>query len=158
MRIAVERIYAVGRVAEPLTKRVVELAKAIHQGQPSDPATELGAMVFPAQVDHVERLVERARAAGAKVETGGARLAGPGRFFPPTVLTHVSQDMDVIREEAFGPVLPIVPVASEDEAVRLANDSTLGLNAYVFSGSNSRGRAVAERVRAAIEERIARVQ
>jgi succinate-semialdehyde dehydrogenase/glutarate-semialdehyde dehydrogenase len=146
--IAVERIYAVGSIAEPLTRRLVELSKEIKQGSPEDPATDLGAMVFPAQLDHVERLVQKAREKGATVETGGERAKGPGRFFPPTILTGVRQDMEIVKEEAFGPVLPIVRVATEDEAVRLANDSSLGLNAYVFAGSNGRGRRVAERVRA----------
>jgi succinate-semialdehyde dehydrogenase/glutarate-semialdehyde dehydrogenase len=143
--IAVERVYAVGATAEPLTRRLVELTKTLKQG--ADGA-DVGAMVFPAQVDHVERLVAKAKEAGAHVETGGARAEGPGRFFQPTILTDVRQDMDVIKEEAFGPVLPIVKVKDADEAVALANDSTLGLNAYVFAGSNRRGVEVAKRVRA----------
>jgi succinate-semialdehyde dehydrogenase/glutarate-semialdehyde dehydrogenase len=143
--IAVERVYAVGSIAEPLARRLVELTKELRQG---DASADIGAMVFPAQVDHVERLVAQAKEAGARVETGGARAAGPGRFFEPTILTNVRQDMDVIREEAFGPVLPIVRVADTEEAVRLANDSTLGLNAYVFAPSNRKGVEVAKRVRA----------
>ena len=144
--IAVERVYAVGAIAEPLTRRLVELAKELKQG--AEKGDDVGAMVFPAQVDHVERLVQKARESGAKVELGGARRPGPGRFFAPTILTGVTQEMDIIKEEAFGPVLPIVKVADADEAVRLANDSTLGLNAYVFAGSNRKGVEVAERVRA----------
>jgi succinate-semialdehyde dehydrogenase/glutarate-semialdehyde dehydrogenase len=146
--IAVERVYAVGKVAEPLTRRIIELTKELRQGDGTKPANDVGAMVFPAQLEHVESVVKKALASGARLETGGARATGPGRFFAPTILTDVRQDMDVIREETFGPVLPIVRVASEDEAVALANDSTLGLNAYVFSGSNRHGEAVARRVRA----------
>ncbi len=148
--IAVERVYAVGSIAEPLTRRLIELTKELKQGAEgkADGPIDVGAMVFPAQVDHVERLVTKAKESGAKVETGGARAEGPGRFFAPTILTNVRQDMEVIREETFGPVLPILRAADADEAVRLANDSSLGLNAYVFAGSNRRGMEVAQRVRA----------
>lgn len=145
--IAVERVYAVGKIAEPLTRRLIELTKELKQGDGAG-AVDVGAMVFPAQVDHVERLVAQAKASGARVETGGVRAEGPGRFFVPTVLTDVRQDMEIIREETFGPVLPIIRAADSEEALRLANDSTLGLNAYVFSGSTRRGMEVARRVRA----------
>ena len=105
-------------------------------------------MAWDRQVDNVEKLVDAAVAAGAKVETGGKRKPGPGLFFEPTVLTSCRQDMDVMRKEIFGPVIPIMKVETEDEAVRLANDSKLGLLAYVFTRDRERGRRLAERIEA----------
>jgi len=96
----------------------------------------------------VERLVDAAVASGAKVEIGGKRKPGPGQFFEPTVLTRCTQDMDVMRKEIFGPVIPIMRVKDEEEAVRLANDSHLGLLAYVFTRDRERGKRLAERIEA----------
>ena len=146
--IGVERVYAVGRAAGPLAQKLAEKARNIRMGDPEDAATEFGAMVFPPQVETVRRQVEAAREAGAEVLAGGTAHAGPGRFYPPTVLSGCRQDMEVMREETFGPVLPVMQVASVEEAVELANDSHLGLNAYVFAGSVDEGRRIAERVRA----------
>jgi acyl-CoA reductase-like NAD-dependent aldehyde dehydrogenase len=146
--IGVERVYAVGRAAQPLAEKLAEKARAIRVGNPADVATEFGAMVFPPQLETVRRQVEAARDAGAQVLAGGAPHPGPGRFYPPTVLAGCRQDMEVMREETFGPVLPVMQVASVEEAVALANDSHLGLNAYVFAGSVEEGRRIAERVRA----------
>jgi succinate-semialdehyde dehydrogenase/glutarate-semialdehyde dehydrogenase len=103
-------------------------------------------MTWDRQVDHVEQLVRSAVQAGAVVEVGGARRPGPGLFFEPTVLSHVTQGMDVMRREIFGPVLPIMKVTSEDEAVQLANDSHLGLMAYVFTRDRGKGQRLAERL------------
>jgi acyl-CoA reductase-like NAD-dependent aldehyde dehydrogenase len=105
-------------------------------------------MAWEQQVVTVERLVESAVAAGAKVEVGGKRRPGPGLFFEPTVLTGCTQDMDVMRKEIFGPVIPVMRVRDEDEAVRLANDSHLGLLAYVFTRDRARGKRLAERIEA----------
>src|SRR2546429_7328157 len=105
-------------------------------------------MAWDQQVASVEKLVNSAVAAGAKVEIGGHRGGGPGLFFEPTVLTGCTQDMDVMRKEIFGPVIPIMRVADEDEAVRLANDSQLGLLAYVFTRDRDKGKRLAERIEA----------
>jgi succinate-semialdehyde dehydrogenase/glutarate-semialdehyde dehydrogenase len=96
----------------------------------------------------VRSQVEAARAAGARVLSGGEPHPGPGRFYPPTVLSECTQAMEVMREESFGPVLPVMRVDSVQEAVELANQSHLGLNAYVFAGSAQEGRRIAERIRA----------
>jgi len=87
-------------------------------------------------------------AEGARIEVGGGRLEGPGLFYQPTVLTRVRQDMAVMRREIFGPVLPIMRVATEAEALQLANDSALGLLAYVFTKDRDKGKRLAERIRA----------
>jgi succinate-semialdehyde dehydrogenase/glutarate-semialdehyde dehydrogenase len=85
---------------------------------------------------------------GAELVAGGKRSEGPGQFFPPTVLANCNHTMTVMREEIFGPIVAIQKVASDEEAVRLANDSHLGLNAYVFTRDRAKGRRVAERIEA----------
>jgi acyl-CoA reductase-like NAD-dependent aldehyde dehydrogenase len=96
-------------------------------------------MTFPPQVEVVERHVADAVDKGATVLTGGERLDRPGYWFPPTVLTGVDHTMDIMRDETFGPVLPIMAVDSDDEALRLANDSPYGLNSSVWTRDERRG-------------------
>ncbi|HEY5922849.1 MAG TPA: aldehyde dehydrogenase family protein [Kofleriaceae bacterium] len=146
---SVERVYAVDGIHDALVERVVRLAKELRQGDASAVQdVDMGAMTWDAQVANVEKLVDAAVAAGATLETGGKRRPGPGLFFEPTVLTGCKQDMDVMRKEIFGPVIPIMRVQTEDEAVRLANDSHLGLLAYVFTRDRERGKRLAERIEA----------
>jgi succinate-semialdehyde dehydrogenase/glutarate-semialdehyde dehydrogenase len=145
---SVERVYAHEAIHDELVDRVVTLTRSLRQGDASVGEVDVGAMAWDRQVDIVEKLVDSAVKAGAVVEVGGKRGSGPGLFFEPTVLTSVRQDMDVVKKEIFGPVMPIVKVNSEDEAIRLANDSHLGLNAYVFSQDAARARSLAERIEA----------
>jgi acyl-CoA reductase-like NAD-dependent aldehyde dehydrogenase len=146
---SVERVYAVDAIHDELVGRVVELARGLRQGDASSSDdVDIGAMAWDQQVATVERLVGSAVAAGARVECGGARAPGPGQFFQPTVLTGCRQDMDVMRKEIFGPVIPIMRVPDEDVAVQLANDSHLGLLAYVFTRDRERGKRLAERIEA----------
>ncbi|HEY1557158.1 MAG TPA: aldehyde dehydrogenase family protein [Kofleriaceae bacterium] len=145
---SVERVYAVDSIHDALVDRVVAETQRLRQGDPSTPDVDIGAMAWDQQVAHVEKLVAQAVAAGAEVRTGGHRRPGAGQFFEPTVLVNCKQDMDVMRKETFGPVIPIARVADEDEAVRLANDSHLGLLAYVFTRDRVRGKQLAERVEA----------
>ncbi|TGV46634.1 aldehyde dehydrogenase family protein, partial [bacterium M00.F.Ca.ET.141.01.1.1] len=85
-------------------------------------------------VEKVDRLLKDAVARGARIETGGKPGSGEGFFYPPTVLADVSPDSDIAKEEIFGPVAAVTPFDTEDEAVRLANDTEYGLVSYVFSG------------------------
>src|SRR5690606_3554052 len=119
---SVERVYVDRRIAEQFTEKVVALTRTLRQGDAGEGEIDVGAMTMPAQMQTVARHVEDAIARGAIARTGGLPQAiGNGRFFPPTVLTNVTQEMTVMREETFGPVLPILPFDSEEEAVRLAN-------------------------------------
>lgn len=147
---SVERVYAVASIHDQLVERIVRETKQLRQGDASSSLqdVDVGAMAWDRQVDNVEKLVDAAVGQGAHVETGGKRKPAPGLFFEPTVLTSCRQDMDVMRKEIFGPVIPIMKVESEDEAVRLANDSNLGLLAYVFTRDRERGRRLAERIEA----------
>lgn len=146
---SVERVYAVDAIHDALVARVTELARGLRQGDASAGAeVDVGAMAWDRQVANVERLVAAAVADGARIEAGGARVPGPGLFFQPTVLSGCRQDMAVMREEIFGPVIPIMRVADEDTAVQLANNSHLGLLAYVFTRDRERGKRLAERIAA----------
>ena len=145
---SVERVYAVGEIHDALVERLVAEARALRQGDPSGGDVDVGAMAWDRQVANVEKLVEQAVASGAKVACGGRRGPGPGLFYEPTVLIGCTQDMDVMRKETFGPVVPVMRVADDDEAVRLANDSHLGLLAYVFTRDRARGKQLAERIAA----------
>lgn len=146
---SVERVYAVGPIYEPLVARVVELTRELRQGDPGSAEVDVGAMTLPRQVEIVSDLVQDAVASGARVEVGGGRLPDEkGLFYPPTVVTGVRQDMRLMREESFGPVLPIMRVESEAEALRLANDSRLGLGGYVFSRDIPKALRLAEHLNA----------
>ncbi len=146
---SVERVYAVDSIHDALVEKIVGHTKALRQGDASaSQDVDIGAMAWDQQVNNVERLVDAAVASGASAASGGKRGPGPGMFFQPTVLTGCTQDMDVMRKEIFGPVIPIMRVATEEEAVRLANDSHLGLLAYVFTRDRERGKRLAERIEA----------
>jgi succinate-semialdehyde dehydrogenase/glutarate-semialdehyde dehydrogenase len=141
---SVERVYVHESVAQALTDKLVGIAKKLRQGEPNQHDVDVGAMTTQMQVELIQRQLDDARARGAQILTGGNITVTPegARFVQPTVLANVSHEMAIVRDETFGPMLPIMTFRSEDEAVRLANDSTYGLSAYVFSGS----RAHAERI------------
>ena len=145
--IAVERIYVEHPVHDEFVGRLVAEVQALRQGHDEQGAfaAEYGAMATEAQLETVERHVADAIAKGAKVLTGGKR-AEQGLFYPATVLVDVDHSMDCMREETFGPLLPVMRVASEDEAVALANDSVYGLAGSVWTTSPARGRRVGARV------------
>lgn len=146
---SVERVYAVDAIHDALVARVAERARQLRQGDASrDANVDVGAMAWDHQVAHVDAIVKSAVANGAKVEAGGKRSPGPGLFFQPTVLSSCTQDMEVMRKEIFGPVLPIMRVRDEEEAIKLANDSHLGLLAYVFTRDREKGKRIAERIEA----------
>ncbi|WP_181779999.1 aldehyde dehydrogenase family protein, partial [Pseudonocardia pini] len=145
---AVERVYVEDAVYADFVARVVDWAGRIRQGTVrGEPyVTDIGAMSSEAQLRIVEEQVDAAVAAGARALTGGARLQGPGWYYPPTVLVDVTDDMAVMREETFGPVVPIARVADAAEALRRANDSEFGLSGSVFTADRERGSALAAQV------------
>lgn len=146
--ISVERVYAHEAVYEPLVARVRELTRELRQGDPNEGTVDVGALIFPKQGTIAETLVADAVSKGATIVTGGKRVAGEGDFFEPTVLAGCNHTMAVMKDEIFGPVVPIQKVTSEDEAIRLANDSHLGLNAYVFTKDRAKGERLARRIEA----------
>jgi acyl-CoA reductase-like NAD-dependent aldehyde dehydrogenase len=147
--ISIERVYVEEPVYDEFVAKVTEKARALRQGPPAGPGTtDVGSMTFPPQLDVVDRHVQDALAKGARAVVGGHRGAGPGLWYEPTVLVDVDHTMDCMREETFGPTLPIMKVGDAEEAIRLANDSPYGLAASVFSKDVARGEAVARRIEA----------
>ena len=146
--ISVERVYAHRDVYEPLVQRVKELTLQLRVGDPSAESVDVGAIIFPKQIDVAEKHIADAVTKGADVVAGGHRKPGPGQFFEPTVLAKCTAEMTVMNEEIFGPIIPIQQVDSEDEAITLANRSHLGLNAYVFTKDRAKGRKLAARIEA----------
>jgi succinate-semialdehyde dehydrogenase/glutarate-semialdehyde dehydrogenase len=140
-----ERVYVQEAVAEEFTRRVVEKARTLRQATSGE--YDIGPMIWPRQLEVVERHMADAVAKGATVLCGGRRATEIGElFYEPTVLVDVTHDMLIMKEETFGPVLPIVRVRDEDEAIRLANDSIYGLSGTVWSKNEARGVAVARRL------------
>jgi betaine-aldehyde dehydrogenase len=130
-----ERFYVAGEVYDDYLEQFVEHTRSLRVGDPRDPATDIGPMVSAAQRDKVSAQVEAAVAAGAEVVTGGGDGGhGRGHFFSPAVVTGAPADSDLLREETFGPVAPLVRVGSLDEAIELANSTRFGLGANVYTG------------------------
>jgi len=137
---SIERAYVERAVYEPLLARVVELTRSLKVGDPLASDTDVGPMTTADQREVVHRHVGDAIAGGARALTGGAMPDGPGFFYPPTVLVDVRDDMDVIREETFGPVLPMLPVRDLDEGIARANASRFGLTASGWTRSRDTAR------------------
>ena len=152
----IERIYAMADVAERFTEALVAGARALRLGDPMEWTTEVGPMASREQLELVQELVDDALASGAELRCGGPRSDSPsspggapwGDWFAPAVLTGVTHDMRIMREEVFGPVLPVVTVTSEDEAIALAGDSDFGLGASVWTMDRARGERIAHRLEA----------
>jgi len=141
--ISVERVYVAEEVYDQFVEKVAAALGSLKQGSGS--RDDVGAMVTREQVETVERHVEDARKSGARVLVGGASDS-KGHFYPPTLLVDVDHRMACMTEETFGPTLPVMKVANEEEAVRLANDSEYGLSATVWTRDVARGRRIADRL------------
>ncbi|MGH9817817.1 MAG: aldehyde dehydrogenase family protein, partial [Candidatus Acidiferrales bacterium] len=146
--LSVERIYVEQAVAERFTELCVAKARKLKLGHGGDPGTDIGPMIRPQQMERVEQQLRDAVERGARILTGGRRSALGGNFFEPTVVAGVDHSMELMREETFGPVIAICPVADAGEAVRLANDAQFGLGASVWTRDAQRGRQIALRLNA----------
>ncbi|HZU69009.1 MAG TPA: aldehyde dehydrogenase family protein [Ktedonobacteraceae bacterium] len=147
---SVERVYVHKSIADAFIGRTIELTRKLRVGNAAaGEDVDIGSMVHERQVQVVERQVQDAVSKGASILFGGHRpenLTGP--FYEPTILTDVNADMEVMRNETFGPLLPITVVEDDEEAIRLANDSNYGLDAYVFSKDSKHADSIARRLEA----------
>lgn len=147
--LSVERCYVHRNIFDRFLEACVQKTKQLRVGKGQDPGTDIGPMIHERQLRIVEDQVEQARSLGARVLTGGKRLPELGpNFYAPTVLSEVTHEMGVMREETFGPVLPIMVFDSEEEAIQLANDSEFGLAASVWTRDRRHGEALARRIAA----------
>lgn len=146
-----ERTYVHESIHDAFVERYVRASEALVVGDPTADATEVGPKVSARELENVERIVDDAVRRGATVATGGSRPEGGvfdrGHWYTPTVLTDVPADAAVLHEETFGPVTPIVPFSTEQQAIDLANDSEYGLSAYVYTNDFSRVMRVSGAIR-----------
>lgn len=143
------RLLVQATVADDLVRRVAARARTIKMGDPMAPDTEMGPMATKAQFDKVMGMLDRARAGGADIVCGGGKSdAHHGYFIEPTIIVGLRPDTEIARDEIFGPVLSVFTFETEEEAIRMANDTRFGLAAGVWTLSGQRGHRVAHRLRA----------
>jgi acyl-CoA reductase-like NAD-dependent aldehyde dehydrogenase len=144
--ISAERVYVEEPVYDEFVAKLTEEVKGLRQGTDGRaPEKDVGAMTSPEQTEIVDEQVTGAVRSGARALTGGKRLEGPGDYYEPTILVDVDHSMKVMREETFGPVVGVMKVRDEEEAIRLANDTRHGLSGSVF-GAKRHAEQVARRV------------
>jgi len=143
---AANRIYVHESIADEFTRRLSAAMSSLKVGDGIDPSVDVGPLVNKKTLDKVQHFVDDAIAKGAKLECGGKALEGTGYFFPPTVLSNVSEDADCVSDEIFGPVAALQTFVDQEDVIRRANDTEYGLVAYVFSEDMKRALHVCERM------------
>ena len=143
---AANRIYVHDSIAAEFTKRLTARMSALKVGDGTDPSVDVGPLVNADTRDKVAAFVADAVAKGARIECGGTVPDGPGFFYPPTVLSNVSEDADCVHDEIFGPVAAIQTFTDQQDVIRRANATEYGLVAYVFSADFRRALQVCERL------------
>jgi succinate-semialdehyde dehydrogenase / glutarate-semialdehyde dehydrogenase len=143
---AANRFYVHSSVADEFSGRLADAMSRLRTGPGTEEATQLGPLINPAAVQTVARLVADAADKGADVLTGGHSLQRPGYFYAPTVLDRVPADADILRQEIFGPVAPVVRFDDVADAIAMANDTEYGLVSYVYTGDLAAGLRVSEQL------------
>ena len=137
-----ERTYVHRRVYDQFLERYVAMASILRMGDPMGTNIDLGPKINNAEVEKLERMVARAKEQGAEIALGGKRPDGKlfqkGFWYTPTVITNVRNDMDIMQQETFGPVSPVMPFDDFEEAIALANDTRYGLSTYLFTNDMKR--------------------
>jgi succinate-semialdehyde dehydrogenase / glutarate-semialdehyde dehydrogenase len=143
---AANRLYVHRSVMDEFSARLTERMAKLRMGRGSEDGTDVGPLIDATQRDKVAGLVDDAVAKGARLLAGGTIAEGNGYFYPPTVLADVPRDARVQKEEIFGPVAPLTPFDTDEEAIELANDTEFGLVSYVFTADLNRALTVCERL------------
>jgi acyl-CoA reductase-like NAD-dependent aldehyde dehydrogenase len=144
---SVERVYVAKEIADQFVESVLNLTRKLKVGNPLEPGTDMGPMANLSQLEVVEDHIKEATSQGAQVLWGGNRIkSSPGYFLEPTVLTHVNHSMKIMKEETFGPVLPVMCFSEPDEALSLANDCRYGLTASIWTEDKKMAKRMAERI------------
>jgi acyl-CoA reductase-like NAD-dependent aldehyde dehydrogenase len=145
---SVERLYVHRAIFETFLEAFLAAVKSFKVGDPLDEATYIGPLTRAAQIDVLETQLADAKAKGAVVRLGGRRMKRRGHYFEPTVLTDVNHRMAVMREESFGPIIGLMPVENDEQALTLMNDTPYGLTAGVYSRDGRRAERLLAHVRA----------
>lgn len=143
---SVERIYVHESIFDEFSKEFVSVVDSYKVGDPANPETQMGAITRGAHLKFLEAQVENAISKGAKLRTGGKVIPGPGQFFEPTVFTNVTHEMDIMCEETFGPVIGLMKVSNDEEAIKLMNDTKYGLTSAIFTSNQKRGKELLEKI------------
>jgi len=143
---AANRFFAEAGIAPAFTEALAEAMADLRVGNGLDDGVGCGPMINPGAIDSIAGLVDAAVGAGATVVTGGSSMDRPGFFYQPTVLGSVEATSAITREEIFGPVAPVIPFTDHEEMIGHANDTEMGLAAYVYTADLARGLATAERL------------
>lgn len=142
--IAVKRLYVHEELYDEFVNKYVDIARTVRIGHGMEQGVQMGPVNNPEQLAVVEELVRDAEDRGGTIRCGGERREGAGYFYPPTVITDVDESLQIVSEEQFGPVIPILSYSDVDEAVKRANSLRYGLGASVWTGDIERGTKVAE--------------
>jgi acyl-CoA reductase-like NAD-dependent aldehyde dehydrogenase len=147
---SVERVYVHREVYDHFVEKLKEQVQSLRQGNPGvrGLSVEMGCMTSAEQIHIVERQVADAGAKGAQIVTGGKRMKPDGMFFEPTLILDANETMEAVYEESFGPLLPVMPVGDDNEAIKRSNASPYGLSAYVFSNDKTKAKRIAEQLEA----------
>jgi succinate-semialdehyde dehydrogenase/glutarate-semialdehyde dehydrogenase len=143
---AANRFFAEAGIAQEFTAKLAAQMSAVKVGAGRESGVTCGPMINAGAVQTISGLVDQAVHAGAEIAAGGSAIAGPGFFYQPTVLGNVAADSPITSEEIFGPVAPVIPFTDTDEMIRNANNTEMGLAAYVYTGDLGRGLNVSERL------------
>ena len=144
---SIKRMIVVGRErGAAMLQMLVERYRGLTIGDPADPATAIGPLVSERAINGLLAQIEGARAAGARIVTGGNRIDRPGYFLEPTIIADIAEDNPFFQQEAFGPVMSFFVVDTEEEAIRLANATKFGLGSSIFSADIDRAKQIAERI------------
>ncbi|OLC83810.1 MAG: succinate-semialdehyde dehydrogenase [Thaumarchaeota archaeon 13_1_40CM_3_50_5] len=148
--ISAKRFIVVKEVADKFTKLFVENTQAEVVGDPLDSKTTVGPLVRDSQRQTLAKQVEDARSKGGRILTGGQPIRREGFFYEPTIISNVNHEMEIVKEEVFGPAAPVIVVNSEEEAIREANDSEFGLGASIWTNNIERGIKLARQIESGI--------
>jgi acyl-CoA reductase-like NAD-dependent aldehyde dehydrogenase len=145
---SVERIYVHEKIYDEYVAAFVQEVKSWKTGLPTEQGVYIGPLTRPAQIKILEQQVHDAIEKGATILTGGKKGTGPGNYFEPTVLTNVNNQMAVMRDESFGPIIGIMKVSGDGQAIELMQDTDYGLTAGVYSKSRERAEEIMKQINA----------
>jgi acyl-CoA reductase-like NAD-dependent aldehyde dehydrogenase len=143
---AVERVYVHERIYNEFMKEFESEVRALKVGNPMEPGIQQGSLTRPAHLEFLEAQISDALSKGAKVLCGGKRVPGPGAYYEPTVVVNADHSMRIMMEESFGPVIGVMKVRDDEEAISLMQDCEYGLTAAVYSRNETRGRGILGRI------------